>query len=192
MGQALYSNACNYWRRMNPDDDEGAHHCACGAVIIYQSLCKKPDVEDETEEEQTANEFVKSCFDVTAMGGTKYVAHYRAVRRGHSEQYAVVYAGNMLFIDDCELAHDCARFSEQGISAKYINDRRFDWMISKRPEEIMENCLLAGDGDLEPDDFSPSVCEDCERDDCDWHPDTLAEEEPLEADEDNDQDPEAW
>ena len=178
--KTIYNNASNYWLKMNPDDEEGAHLCACGAVIIYRSLLESMNFEDETEEEQTADQFVSSCLDVTAEGGTKYVAHYRRSRRGNSEQYSVIYAGKMLFTDDSEIANECARYGELGIPEKYINDRRFEWMLSNCPEDIVANCLRAGEGDLEPEDFSPLVCEECDRDDCDWHPDTLADEESSE------------
>ncbi len=146
----------------------------CGAVIIYRSLLKDMDSEDETEEEQTADEFVRSCLYVTAEGGTKYVAYYRESRRRNSERYAVIYAGNMLFTEDSEIAKECAKRGEMGKSEK-MNEHRFDWMRSNRPEDILENCLIAGEGDIAPEDFSPTMCEGCERDDCDWHPDTLVD-----------------
>ena len=178
--KAIYKNACEYWLKKSPDDKEGANLCACGAVIIYRSLLEGMDSEDDTEEEQTANEFVSSCLYVTAEGGTKYVAYYRESRRRNSERYAVIYAGNMLFMEDSEIANECARCEEMGIPEKDINDPQREWMLSNRPEDILENCLIAGEGDIAPEDFSPTICEGCERYDCDWHPDTLADGESQE------------
>lgn len=54
---------------------------------------------------------------------------------------------------------------------------RFDWMRSRNFENIRANCVRAGDGSLDPKDFTHNLCVECDRDSCEWHPDTLAEEE---------------
>lgn len=172
--KAIYKNACDCWLKKNPDDQEGATLCACGAVIIYRSLLQPMDSDDEAHEEQSEDEFVRSCMDVTAWSGTKYVAYYRESCRRHSEQYSVIYAGTMLFKDDSDIANECARCVECGETKHNFSDRRSEWKLSGIPEDILANCLLAGEGELEPEDFSPSVCEGCERDDCDWHPDAAS------------------
>lgn len=178
--KSIYKNACDYWLKRNPDDQEGAHLCACGAVIIYRSLLESMDSDDETEEKLTAHQFVRSCMYVTAMEGSKYVPYYRGSRRGHSEQYSVIFAGTMLFTDDSEIANQCAKYGERGIPEKYIHDRRFEWMLSESPKDILANCPRAEDGVFDPEDFTPNKCAECDREDCEWHPESLADEESSE------------
>ena len=55
------------------------------------------------------------------------------------------------------------------------NDRQFDWMRSKDADEIRLNCLLAEEGSLDPATFTIAVCQECERLECEWHPETMAD-----------------
>ncbi len=178
--KSIFTNASDYWLRTNPDDKEGAQICARGAVIVYHSLIDSTLSDEESDEEPTEHEFLSSCMGVTAVEGSKYVSYYREARRRHSAQYATIFAGAMLINNDRDSADQCASDAELGIPSKYGNDRRFDWMRAHNPEEIRENCMRVGDGSLSPDEFTANACMECEREDCEWHPDTLADEDSTE------------
>ena len=48
-------------------------------------------------------------------------------------------------------------------------------MRSKDADEIRQNCLLAEEGSLDPATFTIAVCQECERLECEWHPETMAD-----------------
>jgi hypothetical protein len=67
------------------------------------------------------------------------------------------------------------------------NNRKLPaWMKSHRPDTIYKNCLNVQEGLVEPCDFDPAMCQECETTACKWHPSKQVPGAQHGADEDED------